>query len=145
MPTLRGKWESAISGKQLDSVRKETHPVSVMILYLETDVQVQRQKDKRPLPHQMRRHRLTDRHPQKDQAAEEKALRIASGRIPCRYRGKCTNPSCNYWHPPVCQNYLSESGCKYGNRCYFRHVEADEKPSKKSKKGGAKGSVALLR
>ena len=33
-------------------------------------------KDKPPLPHQMRRHRLTDRHPQKDQAAEEKALRV---------------------------------------------------------------------
>ena len=28
--------------------------------------------------------------------------------------------------------------------CYFRHVDADEKPSKKSKKGGAKGSVASL-
>ena len=28
--------------------------------------------------------------------------------------------------------------------CYFRHVEA-EKHSKKSKKGGAKGSVALLK
>ena len=30
------------------------------------------------------------------------------------------------------------------NACYFRHVEA-EKHSKKSKKGGAKGSVALLK
>ena len=29
--------------------------------------------------------------------------------------------------------------------CYFRHVEAEEKPSKKLKKGGAKGSVALLK
>ena len=33
-------------------------------------------KDKPPLPHQMRRHRLTDRDPQKDQAAGEKALRV---------------------------------------------------------------------
>ena len=33
-------------------------------------------KDKPPLPHQMRRHRLTDRDHQKDQAAEEKALRV---------------------------------------------------------------------
>ena len=30
-------------------------------------------------------------------------------------------------------------------KCFFRHVEADEKPSKKSKKGGAKGSVASLK
>ena len=29
--------------------------------------------------------------------------------------------------------------------CFFRHVEAEEKSSKKSKKGGAKGSVALLK
>ena len=28
--------------------------------------------------------------------------------------------------------------------CHFRHVEAQEKPSKRSKKGGAKGSVAIL-
>ena len=32
----------------------------------------------------------------------------------------------------------------HGDRCHFRHVEADGKPNKKSKKGGAKGSVALL-
>ena len=83
--------------------------------------------------------------PSKRSGSREECPSDASGRIPCRYRGKCTNPSCNCWHPPVCQNYKYESGCKYGNRCYFRHVEADEKPSKNSKKGGAKGSVALLR
>ena len=55
------------------------------------------------------------------------------------------NPSCKFWHPPACQNYQSETGCIYGNKCYFRHVEADETPSKKSKKDGAKGSVALLK
>ena len=34
------------------------------------------------------------------------------GRIACRnfFRRKGTNPSCNYWHPPVCLNYKSESG-----------------------------------
>ena len=63
--------------------------------------------------------------------------------IPCRYK-KWKKKSCEYWHPPVCQNYKSETGCKYGRTCFFRHVEAEEKPSKKSKKGGAKGSVALL-
>ena len=66
------------------------------------------------------------------------------GKIPCRYR-YCNNPSCSNWHPPVCQYYLSETGCKFGNKCFFRRVEADEKPSKKSKEGGAKGSVALLK
>ena len=48
------------------------------------------------------------------------------------------------WHP-VCQNYKFKTGWTFDNTCFFRHVEAKEKPSKKSKKGGAKGSVALLK
>ena len=42
-------------------------------------------------------------------------------RIPCRYR-KSNKPSCNYWHPPVCQEWKSETGCISGNKSYFRHV-----------------------
>ena len=53
--------------------------------------------------------------------------------------------ACRFWHPPVCQNYKSETGCINGRKCFFRHVEAEEKPSNKSKKGDAKGSVALLK
>ena len=45
----------------------------------------------------------------------------------------------------MCQNYKFGTGCTYGNKCFFRHVEADEKPNKRSKEGGAKGSVALLK
>ena len=56
-------------------------------------------------------------------------------------KGTCTNPSYNYWHPPVCQNYVSDSGCKFGDKCLFRHTEPDRQPTKKS---GGKGSVALL-
>ena len=51
--------------------------------------------------------------------------------------------SCNFGHLPVCQNYKSESGSTYGDKCRFRHVEAED-PAK-SKKGGARGSVALLK
>ena len=72
-PTWRGKCENAVSGKQLDSVRKETHVVSVMILGLETEA-IRDNKDNRPLLHQKRRHRLTERYPEKVQAAEEKVL-----------------------------------------------------------------------
>ena len=44
------------------------------------------------------------------------------------------------------QNYKSlEEGCIYGDECDFRHVEAEGKPSKKSKKGGAKESLAILK
>ena len=67
------------------------------------------------------------------------------GRFPCRalLKGKCTNSSCNYWHPPVCLNHKSETGCANGKKCRFRHVEIDGQTFKKSKKSG-KGSVALL-
>ena len=131
MPTLRGKWESATSGKQLDRVRKETRVVSVTILYLETDVEAQRQKGQASSPAPNAKAQTDGQRPSKRSGSRGESRSGASGTIPHRYRGKCTNPSCNYWHPPVCQNYLSESGCTYGNRCYFRHVEADGVPSKK--------------
>ena len=44
----------------------------------------------------------------------------------------------------MCQNYKSETWCIYGRKCFFRHVEAEAKFSKESKKGGAKGSAALF-
>ena len=93
---------SAERGKQLDNVRKETHVVSVMIPRLETDA-IRDKKDNRLLMHPKGKHRLTERN-QKVQAAEEKVLLEQEGRIPCRhlFGRKCTNPSCNYWHPPVC-------------------------------------------
>ena len=50
-------------------------------------------------------------------------------RIPCSFR-KCNNPSSSSWHPPVCPNYKL-TGCTCGNRCHFRHVEAEEEPNKK--------------
>ena len=55
------------------------------------------------------------------------------------------NPSRKFWHPPVCQNCKSETGCKFGRTCFCSHVEAEEQPRKKSKEGGAKGSVVLLK
>ena len=52
---------------------KETHVVSVMIPHLETDVRGDK-KEKRPLLHQKRRQRLTERYPQKVQASGVKVL-----------------------------------------------------------------------
>ena len=72
-PARKGRWENAISGKELDTVRKETHVVSVMLPRLETDA-VRDKKDKCPLLHQKRRHRLMGRHPQKVQGAEGRVL-----------------------------------------------------------------------
>ena len=59
--------------------------------------------------------------------------------------GHCTNTSCACWHRPVCQNYMTESGCKFCTNCIFRHKEVDSQPTKKPKKSGGKGSVALLK
>ena len=41
------------------------------------------------------------------------------------------------------ENYKSVKECIHGKKCFFRHVETQEKPNKRSKKGGAKGSVAI--
>ena len=43
--------------------------------------------------------------------------------------------SCEYWHPPECQFYTTESGCKAGDKCLFPHFKVDEQPNKKPKKG----------
>ena len=40
---------------------------------------------------------------------------------------------------------MSQKGCENGDTCHFRHVEAEGKPNKRSKKGGAKGTVATLK
>ena len=69
---------------------------------------------------------------------------MCKSEIPCRFRF-CHNPSCKFWHPHVCRNYKSEKGCVHGDKCHVRHGEAERKPNKKSKKGGAKGSVAILK
>ena len=85
--------------------------------------------------------------PSKSSGRRGESLSVTGGRSPCRkFLGeRCTYPSCIFWHPPVCLNYKSESGCTCGEKCRFRHVEADGQPSKKSKKSGVKGPVDLLK
>ena len=75
-----------------------------------------------------------------------KRMKVLLSKIPCRWKKTVPiHPSCSYRHPPVCQNYILETGCRCGKNCNFRHVELEEKPNKKSKKGGAKGPVAMLK
>ena len=45
------------------------------------------------------------------------------------------NPSCGFWHLPVCQNYKSKTGCTFGNKCYFRHVWGWGRAQPKVKEG----------
>ena len=58
---------------------------------------------------------------------------------------KCTDPSCDCWHPPIRQNYKFEAGCNFGDQCLFGHTEADGQPCEMSKKSGGKGSVPILK
>ena len=55
-------------------------------------------------------------------------------RQPCRYylKGTCTRSPCEYWHPPECQFFLNETGCKAGDKCLFPHYKVDEQPKKKA-------------
>ena len=50
----------------------------------------------------------------------------------------CTNAPCDSWHPPVCQKYKTQAGCKFGEECAFL-----QRPQR-TKTGGGKGSVALI-
>ena len=49
-------------------------------------------------------------------------------------KGSCTRSPCECWHPPKCQFYKTETGCKAGNKCLFPHHEVDEQRDKKPKK-----------
>ena len=42
--------------------------------------------------------------------------------------------SCEYWHPPECQFYKHETGCKAGDKRLFPHRKVDEQPIKKPNK-----------
>ena len=68
-------------------------------------------------------------------------------RQPCRdyIKGKCSTPSCDYWHPPECQFYKTESGCKFWEKCLFAHTQVEDQPSKNPKKDGDKNAVAFLK
>ena len=73
--------------------------------------------------------------------SRKRSIRGKSGhgailRQPCRYylKGTCTRSPCEYWHPPECQFYKTETGCKARDKCLFPHYKVDEQPNKKPKK-----------
>ena len=59
-------------------------------------------------------------------------------------KGTGTKLPCVYWHPPECQFYKSEPGCKFGTERSFPHWRAEEQRNKKPKKGGEKSAVATV-
>ena len=62
-------------------------------------------------------------------------------RQPCRYdlKGTYTRSPCEYWHPPECQFYKTETGCKALDKCVFPHKKVEEQPNKKPNKKPKKG------
>ena len=68
-------------------------------------------------------------------------------RLPCKdyFKGTCTTPFCEKWHPPECLFNKSENGCRFGEKCSYAHRQADEQPCKRSKMNGDKSAVAMLK
>ena len=67
-------------------------------------------------------------------------------KIPCLWEeARCKRSSCDYRHSPVCCDYMSGNRCIHGSNCLYQHVDAEEKPSKKSKKESTQGAIAILK
>ena len=108
MSALNEKHENAINGKQRFCVRKGMLAVSVT-----TTVSVER-KHNRPLVLQGHRHKMTEEGLRKEVHGSSPSGRTYQRACRNYLTGNWTNPSCDYWHRPVCQNYKSESGCNSG-------------------------------
>ena len=50
-----------------------------------------------------------------------------NARLPCKdyFKGTCTSPFCEKWHPPECLFYKTESGCRFGENCSYAHRQVD--------------------
>ena len=42
------------------------------------------------------------------------------------FKGTCTNPFCEKWHPPECLFNKTKSGCRFGEKCSYAHRQVDE-------------------
>ena len=66
-----------------------------------------------------------------------------SGRMsrwPCKdyLKGTCNNSFCEKWHAPEWLFYKTKSGCRFGEKCWYAHRQADEQPTERSKKNDDK-------
>ena len=61
------------------------------------------------------------------------------------FKGTCTTPFCEKWHPPECLFFKTKSGCRFWKKCSYAHRQVDEQPSKRSKHNGDKSAVAMLK
>ena len=90
----------------------------------------QRQKGRSSSPASHSKAKQTDGEGQKSSqgSGSKQENSLDKSEVPCQFK-ICKNPSCKFWHPPVSLNYKSEKGCAFGDKCHFRHVEAEGKPN----------------
>ena len=65
-------------------------------------------------------------------------------------KGACTRSPCEYWHPPECQFYKKETGCKAREKCLFpmnNQTQAKERLlfSPKRRESDDKTAVAIVK
>ena len=116
--TVRKVWEG-YQWKAIGQCSKGDSWVTIQRLDTET---IKDKQDNRPVLRQKRRRRPTEKPLNKVQAAEEKVLLEQEGRFRAdiSFRRRWTGSSCNYWHPPMCLNSKSESGCKNGEKVVWK-------------------------
>ena len=104
-PAQKEKWENIFNGRQMYSVQEEVLLVLTMELILVND-------HNHPLLHQERHRRLTGENPANNGNLKGESLSGLKGRKPSGnfFGGTFTEPSCDFWHPPVCLIHKLESG-----------------------------------
>ena len=63
-------------------------------------------------------------------------------RIPCRFR-RCKNPSCGFWHPPVCLNNKSENIVYMATNAVSDMLRQKESPTRSRKRVVRKDQLPL--
>ena len=143
-PTLRGKLRSVFSGRHMDNVREETACSFSHDRPASGDSgggQRRKGRSSSSAPNSKAKTKSSKTSGNRKESSSEKM-----SEIPCRYNFfKLKARHFKIGILPCVVTASLKRWCKYGRTCFFRHVEAEEKPSKKSKKGGAKGSVELLK
>ena len=80
--------------------------------------------------------RQSERKPSRTRIPRGKSPSGRMSRWPCKdyLGGTCNNLFCEKWHPPECLYYKTKSGCRFGEKCSYAHLQVDEQPTERSKK-----------
>ena len=103
------------SGRKMACVRRETSAVSC----IESNDRAQKPTPKAATPSEPSMTRVGS-------VSRKRSIKGKSNpgvilRQPCRYylKGTCKRSPCEHWHPPECQLYRTEAGCKEKDKAAF--------------------------